>query len=290
MNTQISRTFFNFLGRVVTVGVVYTATLIVVGSGLAPFTQEAFRGNDPPTLLWTFIGSLIMALAVGLVAEELSASRTRHLLIWTTLLFGNVASVIIEGAIFNPDLLPDVPLLLVQQFLACVVTADVVYYFFAPTNMVKPERAHHHWLGWLGRFAAASLAYIVFYYAFGAINYSLMTQPYYTPQINGLTIPEPHIVLLAQLIRGPIVILSLLPLLLTLHTLPHRLLVITGMLLFVVGGVVPWLWQINQLPTVLFLASGLEIFAQFFATGAVAAWLLGDHEVSHEPTPHLKNA
>jgi hypothetical protein len=33
------------------------------------------------------------------------------------------------------------------------------------------------------------------------------------------------------------------------------------MLLFVVGGGVPWLWQINQLPTVLFLASGLEIFA-----------------------------
>lgn len=290
MNTQNSRTFFNFLGRVVTVGVAYTATLIVVGSGLTPFTQEAFRGDDPPTLLWTFVGGLIMALAVGLVAEELPASRTRHVVIWTTLLLGNIASVFIENAIFAPEMRPDLPILLLQQFLACVVVADVVYYFFAPAQVIKPERAHHHWLGWVGRFAAASLAYLVFYYAFGAINFSLITQPYYTAQINGLTVPEPQTVLLAELVRGPIVILSLLPLLLTLHTLPHRLLVITGMLLFVVGGVVPWLWQINQLPTVLFLASGLEIFAQFFATGAVAAWLLGDHEVSHAPTPHLKNA
>ena len=286
MNSQNVRSLLDFLGRVLTVAVTYTATFIVVGTGLTVFGFED-RG-DGLLLLWTFIGSFLIALALGLAAETIPASRSRHLLIWTTLLFGNHAALIIGNAILNPDSAHSVPALLLQQFLACIVSADVIYYFFAPAPHTTLESVRHHWLGWLGRFAAAALAYIVFFYAFGAINYSLVTQPYYTASLNGLTIPEAQAVLLVQFVRAPIIILSLLPLLFTMRALPYQILITAGMLLFVSNGVMTLLGQIGQLPADLFLATGFELFAQNFGTGAVAAWLLGAFTTRHEPTPHLK--
>lgn len=291
MNTPTVRSFLDFIGRVITVGVAYTATLIVAGSGLAAVSQIEINGDGLPLLFWTFMGSLIMALALGLAAATITASRPRHLVIWTTLLFGNIAAAIIRQAILAPETANAVPLLLIQQFLACVVMADAVYYFFAPVKITSPQRAHHHWAGWLGRFAAASLASVIFTFAFGAINFSLLTQPYYPGHLNGLSMPEPQTLLLAELVRAPIVVLSLLPLLLTVHTTSNRLLVMSGLLLFVIGGITPLLWQVNHLPLVLLMACGLELFAQNVATGAAAAWLLGSYDIIHHyPTPRLKSA
>ena len=290
MNTLSMRSVMDFLGRVITVGVVYTGTLIVVNYGLPMQAQGDILTNERMLLLWTFIGSLLMALVIGLTAETIPATRTRHLGIWSSLLLGNAAAALLERAIYTSLTISEVIFLLLQQLLACVITADVIFYFFAPRGLPGHARAHHHWLGWLGRFAAAALASVVFYFAFSAINYSLISQPYYSSSLNNLIVPKPQTVLLVQLLRAPFVIFSLLPFLLTVHTLLPRLLVTSGLLLFIVGGIMPFLWQINQLPVDLLLASGLELLAQYFATGAMAAWLLGSFVTRHAHTPRLNHS
>ena len=73
MNSQNVRSLLDFLGRVLTVAITYTATFIVVGTGLTVFGFED-RG-DGLLLLWTFIGSFLIALALGLAAETIPASR-----------------------------------------------------------------------------------------------------------------------------------------------------------------------------------------------------------------------
>ena len=35
------------------------------------------------------------------------------------------------------------------------------------------------WHAWAWRFALSALSYVAFYYVFGAVNYALVTQPYY---------------------------------------------------------------------------------------------------------------
>jgi len=52
------------------------------------------------------------------------------------------------------------------------------------------------------------------------------------------------------------------------------MLLLCGFLLFWIGGVVPLVLQSATLPSMLLLASGMEIFFQNFLTGVVAAGLL----------------
>ena len=67
---------------------------------------------------------------------------------------------------------------------------------------------------------------------------------------------------------------SLVPLLLFWRAPIRRLMLTSAALLFLIGGVVPLLWQIGSLPTFLLIASGWEILAQNGLAGLVAAWLL----------------
>ncbi len=80
---------------------------------------------------------------------------------------------------------------------------------------------------------------------------------------------------MVESIRAPLIVLSVLPLVLTVRTTRRRLVVICGIILFVIGGVVPLLHQVNILPLFLLVASAWEIFFQNFLTGVVVAILLG---------------
>jgi hypothetical protein len=62
----------------------------------------------------------------------------------------------------------------------------------------------------------------------------------------------------------------------------------TGMLAFVIGGIIPLLGMIGTLPLLLIIASGIEIFFQNFLTGVVCALLLGASGLA--PSPALGEA
>ena len=117
------------------------------------------------------------------------------------------------------------------------------------------------------------MSYLLFYLVFGALNYNLVTGPYYASHAGGLSVPAPATVLVVELVRAPLLVLSVVLLILASRGTRRRTLLSAGLTLFWVGGVVPLTLQLGNLPTPLLLASGVEIFLQNFLTGAVAAWL-----------------
>lgn len=263
--------------RVLVVGVGYTLALILSGVvlGMVGLLEADPNADAAPVFRWMFLGSLLMGLTLGLVARRLPASAGRHVLIWSVLLFANIGSVIIEGFFFVPDLVTNVWVTLVQQLLPCVVTAVLVYWLFAPRPAETPAlNIHRPWYGWFWRYALSAASYLAAYWVFGAINFALITRPYYEAQGAPLAVPAAQITLQAELIRAVLIVLSVLPFLLTAQMPIRRLALWSGLLLFVIGGIVPLTWQAGSLALPLLLASAVEIFCQNFTTGVVAALLL----------------
>ena len=125
-------------------------------------------------------------------------------------------------------------------------------------------------------FAVWSLTpYLALYFVFGALNYTLVTKPYYDTHAGGLTAPDPGVVLAAELVRAPLIVFSVLLFLLSVRGTRRQLMVKTGWLLFAIGGIVPLVLQVSALPILLLAASAIEIFLQNFFTGAAAARLMG---------------
>ena len=266
------------LWRGVAVGVAYIAAMMLAGMvfgalGLIP----AASGEAAAGLLWILIAGILLGLYLGPLAARTTATRRQHVLIWTAVIFFNMGAVMLEGAFFAPDLVPiSPPLLAVQQLLAALVAGSLVALLFArpgQTAEFLQTLQRRSWFAWLWRFLLASLSYLVFYLVFGALNYSLVTGPYYASHAGGLAVPAPATVLAVELVRAPLLVLSVVLLILASRSTRRRTLLIAGLTLFWVGGVVPLTLQLGSLPAPLLLASAVEIFLQNFLTGAVAAWL-----------------
>jgi len=99
-------------------------------------------------------------------------------------------------------------------------------------------------------------------------------RPYYEAQGSPLAVPDPRLTLQAEIIRAVLIVISLLPFLLTARMPIRQLALWSGLLLFIIGGIVPLTWQAGTLAVPLLLASAVEIFCQNFTTGVVAALLL----------------
>jgi len=273
------RSAWNLFWRSAAFALGYTLALIV-GGGLGAMLSPASLGAtaSPISLLSLFVSSFLMAIVLGPLARRIPASRSRHALVWMSLIFGNLGSVAIEGVYFAPDLVP-LPLssVFLQQLLAAALGAILLSRLFAAPGVSLPARTwftRRPAFSWVWRFAAATLSYLLFYFVFGALNYQLLTGPYYATHAGGLAVPAPQVVLMAELVRAPLIVLSLVPLLFTYAIPRRRMLLLCGFLLFWIGGVVPLVLQSATLPSMLLLASGMEIFFQNFLTGVVAAGLL----------------
>jgi hypothetical protein len=184
----------------------------------------------------------------------------------------------VEGAYFAPEQVQiPVAVLAIQQFIVAIFTGISITLLFVPRNVTKnqsPAGMQQTWFAYIWRFAASAFSYLVFYFVFGSINYNLVTRPYYETHAGGLAVPEPMVVLLVELIRAPLIVLSVVPFLHYLSVDRKNTIILTGLVLFIVGGVAPLLFQVTNLPLVLLLASAVEIFLQNFLTGVVTAILL----------------
>lgn len=273
------RTFWNVLWRSHVLAFIYTAANALIGALVMQGVEapQATAANPTLLLVTTFASGFLLGAVLGPVASLLTGPRLRSTLIWTVLIYLNLGSVVLEGYFFAPGLLPLalVPRILVLQALSTLTAALGIALLFPgpeePTNKSAGEKRTP--LSWTGRFLASAAAYLVFYYGFGAINYALVTGPYYETH-GGLAVPAPGTVIAVEAVRSVLIILSLLPLIASLHLPKRKLAVRCGLLLFMIGGVVPLLAQSTALPPVLLVASGVEIFFQNFLTGVVAAWLL----------------
>lgn len=292
MNTF--RMVLGTIWRAILIGIAYITTMMLAGIvsgalGLIP----AASGNVASSLLWTLIASVLLGLFLGPLATRTSATRRQHVLIWTAVIFFNMGAVVLEGAYFAPDLVPiPIPVLAVQQLLAALAAGGLIALLFArrgQTAAFLETLRGRPWFAWLWRFLLASFSYLVFYLVFGALNYNLVTEPYYSAHAGGLAAPDALTVLSVELIRAPLLVLSIVLLILASHTTRRRTLLIAGLTLFWVGGVVPLTLQIGTLPTPLLLASAVEIFLQNFLTGVVAGWLFWTSQTAAIPTTNAGN-
>lgn len=270
----ISQTFLKSL----LVGVTFVIAIIVGGMIVTMLGLPRPEAENPAAkLMWFFIGGVIAGLSLGFVAPSIPASRTRHLVVWGSLIFFNMASVIVEGYFFAPALIGDaLPALLLQQLLVALAAGWVITFLFASKESAVPVPPLTRSIpSWIWRFAVAALAYVILYFVFGSINYMLVTKPYYATHAGGLDVPPVQVTFMAEVMRGALIALSVLPFLLTVPADKKRLGAWTGFLLFAIGGLVPLTMQVGALPTFLLIASAWEIFAQNFTVGWVLSRLLG---------------
>jgi hypothetical protein len=223
----------------------------------------------------TIACALVLAISIVFVANQLTLSRRQQFIVWFALLFLNLSAVAVEGTLFAPAAAP--PSLLVVNLvrLAIVSTLDaaLVATLFGTAGGI-PERltSYQPVFGWLWRLVAAAAIYVVLYLVVGGINFTLVTQPYYVSHAGSLTVPPAQTILLYEPVRGLLIALSVVPLTLAFRGRTSRTALVTGLMLFVVGGIVPLLPQ-TSLPLYLRIASLWEIFAQNFTTGIACAYM-----------------
>lgn len=260
----------------------YLISLLIIGAIFSALgIRFANTNQSSDFLFWQLLAGIVIGLVLGPLAERIGATRVRHLVIWTCIIFLNIVSVIIEGTFFAPERMGgNLPALLVQQFILALATVALVTWLFARQETMLIVLPPRRWYDWLWRFVVSALSYLVFYFIFGATNYVLVTRPYYETHAGGLETPATNIVLTAETFRAVLIVLSVLPFLLTISKPRRERVLWTGILLFAIGGIVPLLYQVGALPPFLLIASGVEIFFQNFSTGVVAALLLGQSAVS----------
>lgn len=272
--------FWKFSWRSILVALGYMAGLVFTGIVVALFgVQVSTVAARESSFVLLFIASMLLGVFIGPFASRLNLSGVQHFILWGSLILFNVGSVVIEGAYFAPDLVAiPISTLMAQQLLATAGAAFVITKVFTvPMQSISWSSVlkRRPWYSWIWRFLISAMSYLLFYFLFGGLNYQLVTKPYYEAHAGGLTVPTPNIILIVELIRGLIIILSVFLFLLSARRTRLQLMVSTGWLLFTIGGIIPLLWQIGTLPFFLLAASGVEIFFQNFLVGAVAARLMG---------------
>lgn len=182
-------------GRSLVVSIGYTLVLLI-GGRITTISEAALsEASGGESVLWkSLLPGILIGLTLGMVASQLKASRLRHFFIWSCVVFLNFVSVILEGAFFAPGLVSKIiPSFIFQQLLAALVIAFLVSILFVPPDKIQVSsmRLKRPWYAWVWRFVGSSLSYLVFYFIFGAINYALVTKPYYETHISSLTTSAP---------------------------------------------------------------------------------------------------
>lgn len=218
------------------------------------------------------------------LARRLGGSLRQRIAALVGLLFTSVAAVMIEGAVFAPALSPSRQLLfgLVLQLGVCVATAGVAV-ASEPSRAIALSRRDRSLPTLVVRIAGAGFVYVVAYFVTGALNYLLVTGPYYESHAGGLTTPEPANVLLVALAEGLLLTIGATPLAMTVTGSRWARALATGGALWVFGGLVPLL-QETSLPDVIRVASAIEILFQKIPLGVAAVWLLAGSGLQPEPS------
>lgn len=266
--------------RAIVVGFGYLVLLAIGGSLLVFLGADLPAAEDASEQLpWILISGVAIGLILGPLNKNLAASRGQKFLVWVSLLFLNSLGVAIEGYFFVPGIISPAtfPYLIAQQLIAAAGTAALISILFTPkpNSDAATEFSKRSWYSWLWRLAVGVLIYVFLFLVIGRLNFELVTRPFYEQQ-GGLDLPDMPSLLAVETIRGILIVFSVLPLILLFQTTKRRLMISTGIIVFLIGGLVPLMLQVTTLPGFLLMASGWEIFLQLFPTGMAAAALLAE--------------
>jgi hypothetical protein len=273
-----------FLAHALVIGVVFagtrTAAALVTGTArsdpLGAFALEAMAGAAVG--LW--FEFLVFRLRV-------SARAASAILAW--LLFANLLAVMIEGAAFEPQALE--PSALSVTVLLHVPVAALVA--MTAVRIGRDERRRDVTIiavprrsvpSWAWRYLGCALVYVVLYFVTGALNFMLITGPFYRAGVAGLVVPPPNVVLLVAAAEGLLFPLAAGPLSYALAGRRSVRAIVCGASLFVLGAIVPLILA-PSLPPDLRVSSALEILFQKFPAGAAAAQWLGPRDMASSSPP-----
>ena len=262
---------------VLVVGGAYALTLTVADAS----TAVLVAGPPPPDVIERLpvriAGGLLLGTTLSLLAARMPGSRRRHVLVWWLLVYLSTVGVVIEGRVFAPDLVPlaSVPRdLATHAVVALVVTASLAFVCVpartrGPTVPDLPD-VRRLLVGLL----AGTVTYAVLYFVVGALNYALVTGPYYERGVEGLVNPPVRGVAVVALVRGVLLSVSLVPLVRSVES-PRQRAWMAALAVGVLAGLLPLLTQVGRLPAIVLVASSYEIVLQVCPTAVVVAALLG---------------
>jgi hypothetical protein len=273
--------FFSYVVRCLSVGVAYAITNALTAILLGPLSRQTATWEN--VAVWTLTGTLLCMVFSPFVIRS-TWSRTHIILVvWAVQAFVRSIGLGIEGALFKPasatvSLVGALTGLLIGLLVAWISVA-----LLRPDGIeVLADGVKRSWWGWTWRVLVVGLAYFLFYFIFGATNALLYTKRFYenNPQY-GLTLPPTGVIFMAQLLRGPLFGLGSLFIARSVN-LPRRQLALwLGLMLFIVGGMVPYMEiTFRTMPLGFNLATLTEILFQNVLTGVVAASLVGTKQVS----------
>lgn len=228
-------------------------------------------------VVWVITGTLVCLALSPFIRNSTRSRQNTIVATWVVLVLVRSVGLGIEGVLFKPTATINATVAASFGALISSLIAWMSVRLLMPVNpdaqkTVDPPKS---WRGWAWRILVVGLSYFVFYFIFGATNALLYTQSFYenNPQY-GLSLPQPGIIFLAQMIRGPLFGLGAFSITRTVQGPRRQVAVWLGSLLFIVGGVAPYLeTTFRTMPMGFNVATLTEIFLQNFLTGVVAAFL-----------------
>jgi hypothetical protein len=264
--------FSGIVVRSLIVGLVYALANAFVAAILGSMSRLAPTFDN--ISVW-FVSGTLVCLALSPFILHANGSRGKTVLaVWAVQALVRSLGLGIEGSLFKPTAALNAIVGAFSGILVALLVAWLAVWLLMPADQI-PQEDHEikrSWWGWTWRVLVVGLAFFVFYFVFGATNALLYTKSFYenNPQY-GLSLPPAGMIFLAQLIRGPLFGLGSLIILRTTRAPRQALAVWLGILLFIVGGVGPYLEvTFRTLPMGFNLATMTEVFFQNFLTGIVA--------------------
>ena len=257
------------------IGFVYAVANVLLTLVLGALGQLSLTWGD--AFIWLLTGIIICA---SLSPFILFSNRSRQQIIlgvWLALALVRSIGLGIEGALYVPATAEYAPINVTAK-----IVIDFLFAWMSVSWLASDKREIYEihemagsWWSWIWRVLIVGLAYFVFYFLFGSINALLYTLPFYRDNLQyGLAIPPMNVIVIAQLIRGPLFGIGAFALARLVNPTCGRLALWLGMVLFVIGGAAPYVEAVfRTMPLGFNLATLSELLCQNFPTGLVAAYL-----------------
>lgn len=293
---KLVMTCLEFLWKGIVIGFLDLITVIVAGGVLMnlglkfPEIKSDFRF----IIVIMFLSGFIISIIGGIIVKNLRLKKSRVFLALFLMFLLNAVTQLLEALFFAPGIVSweTVPALFIQQFfMYMLISAGITLLFkYDGETGEMLKRQKRSWSGWLGRILISSGSYVLFYFFFGSINAMLITGDYYRAEVSGLHLPGTAEILMLEPIRAILLVLSVLPLVMYLRVSKKKCAAIVGMVLFIIGGLLPMLQQLNSLPAAVAVSSIFEMFFQFFLNGVVITYVIRYNKHDTRDLPSVSTA
>lgn len=268
------RLVWGYIWRTIVMGGLSFVALLIAGALISVFKlpMPEVNGDTNYILIMTVVSGATISVFLGMISKHLRLSRFSTFSVVFIFLFLNYVTQIMEALYFVPGIVSweVLPTILLQQFVMAIIISTGVILLYKSKDSFKSKQIYSLSLkSWFYRILICITSYVVFYYLFGMINAFLFTEGYYISQIDGLSLPGAGTILILEIMRGMLIVISILPIILSLDLPVNKIILLSGLSLFVLGGLLPMLQQIGSLPIVLIISSSVEMFFQFFLTVVV---------------------